>query len=142
MAAANANLGSLRQSFLEPGKDRLPCRKAYASDLCVGALPEAPHQGFLHALRHRIHRFFDNVKRVSIKCYQMGRKDPRKVVFAAKMGLALSIVAVLIFFKEPLSYIGKNSVWAILTVVVVFEFSIGTANFKISYHIYIYVICN
>nr|GMC62837.1 aluminum-activated malate transporter 4-like [Ipomoea batatas] len=119
MAAGNANHGWLKQSFLEPGKDGIPCRKGYAH-------PEEPDdQGNLHARQDRFHRFFENVKRVSIKCYQMGRKDPRKVVFAAKMGLALSIVAVLIFFKEPLSYIGKNSVWAILTVVVVFEFSIG-----------------
>lgn len=123
MAAGNANHGWLKQSFLEPGKDGIPCRKGYAH-------PEEPDdQGNLHARQDRFHRFFENVKRVSIKCYQMGRKDPRKVVFAAKMGLAVSIVAVLIFFKEPLSYIGKNSVWAILTVVVVFEFSIGTLNF-------------
>ncbi|XP_019199729.1 PREDICTED: aluminum-activated malate transporter 4-like [Ipomoea nil] len=121
MAAGNDNPGWLKQSFLQPGKERLPCS--------LGAHPEEEpdedDQGRLRTLRDRIHEFFENVKTVSIKCYQMGRKDPRKFVFAVKSGLALSIVAVLIFFKEPISYIGKNSVWAILTVVVVFEFSIG-----------------
>ncbi|MCD9645582.1 Aluminum-activated malate transporter 4 [Datura stramonium] len=41
------------------------------------------------------------------------------------MGSALSLVSVIIFFKDALPYIGTYSIWAILTVVVVFEFSIG-----------------
>ena len=60
-----------------------------------------------------------------LKAYEMGRSEPRKVVFAAKMALALVIVSLLIFFQEPLSYIGEECIWAILTVVVVFEYSIG-----------------
>jgi len=64
---------------------------------------------------------------IANKACQMGRSDPRKIIFAAKMGLALTIISLLIFLKEPFNKdIGRNSVWAILTVVVVFEFSIGT----------------
>ncbi|KAK9200320.1 hypothetical protein WN944_015517 [Citrus x changshan-huyou] len=33
----------------------------------------------------------------------MGRNDPRKAVFAAKMGLSLALVSLVVFFKEPLS---------------------------------------
>ena len=56
----------------------------------------------------------------------MGLKDPCKAVFAAKMGLSLALVSLVVFFKEPLSNVSQYSIWAIPTVVVVFEFSVGT----------------
>jgi Aluminium activated malate transporter len=63
-----------------------------------------------------------------VALWKFGRSDPRNAVFAGKAGLALAIVSMLVFvddqpfFKEDL---GKHYVWAILTLVVVFEFSIG-----------------
>ncbi|KAL3653777.1 hypothetical protein CASFOL_003458 [Castilleja foliolosa] len=121
-----ANLGSLRQSFIERSKERLLPRKYYSSDSDDSLIV---HEGCLRRLfritNEKLWTCWCDVKETAIKSYEMGRSDPRKVVFAAKMGSALSLVSVLIFFKEPLSYMSQYSIWAILTVVVVFEFSIG-----------------
>ncbi|KAI3471293.1 hypothetical protein Pfo_027956 [Paulownia fortunei] len=127
-----ANFGSLRQSFAERSKERLLSRKNYSD---VG-LDDSYiiYEGCLHRIfrimGERFSSWWRDVKGTAVSAYEMGRSDPRKVVFAAKMGSALSLVSVLIFFKEPSSYITKHSIWAILTVVVVFEFSIGATLSK------------
>nr|GME09661.1 aluminum-activated malate transporter 4-like [Ipomoea batatas] len=130
MAAGNAYSESLRRSFMGANREGLLSRDGCSSELEWGIHSQSANRGFFHGFRDRVSAFFGEVKETSIKAYEMGRKDPRKVIFAAKMGLALSLVSLLVFFKEPLSYIGSKSVWAILTVVVVFEFSIGATLSK------------
>ncbi|KAL6187928.1 hypothetical protein ACLB2K_039323 [Fragaria x ananassa] len=83
-------------------------------------------------LGQKVMKFGEDVLDFALKAWEMGRSDPRKVIFAIKMGLALSIVSSLIFWKESFHHIdiGQYSIWAILTVIVMFEFSIGGTFIK------------
>lgn len=73
--------------------------------------------------------FVDKVKRfpglLRRTLWKVGKDDPRKVVHSLKVGLALTLVS-LLYLMEPLyKGIGKNAVVAVMTVVVVMEFTVG-----------------
>lgn len=119
-------VGSFRHSFLEKSKERL-LKREYPefSDDNGGS----GNRSMLDALSDHVARLRDGLREFVKKLYEMGRADRRKVVFAMKAGLSLAIVSLFIYIKEE--QLSKYSIWAILTVVVVFEFSIGT----ICYHV-------
>jgi len=57
--------------------------------------------------------------------WKVGKEDPRRVVHSFKVGMALTLVS-LLYLMEPLfKGIGKNAMWAVMTVVVVMEFTVG-----------------
>lgn len=67
---------------------------------------------------------------VFVELYEMGRADPRNFVFAVKMGFSLSLISLVIFFKDFATF-SQYSIWAVLTVIVVFEYNVGKClNFK------------
>ncbi|KAH1140576.1 hypothetical protein GYH30_029455 [Glycine max] len=62
--------------------------------------------------------------------WKVGKEDPRRVVHALKVGMALTLVS-LLYLMEPLfKGIGKNAMWAVMTVVVVMEFTVGATLSK------------
>ncbi|XP_058225054.1 aluminum-activated malate transporter 14-like [Rhododendron vialii] len=60
-----------------------------------------------------------------------GREDPRKVVHSVKVGMAVT-VASMVYLLEPLFHgMGRNnSIWAVLTVILVLEFTAGATLYK------------
>ncbi|KAI3812733.1 hypothetical protein L1987_17445 [Smallanthus sonchifolius] len=64
------------------------------------------------------------------KTWKVGRDDPRRLIHAVKVGLALTLVS-LLYLMEPLfKGVGQNAIWAVMTVVVVLEFTAGATICK------------
>lgn len=59
------------------------------------------------------------------KARKIGEEDPRRIVHSMKVGLALTLVSLFYYFRPLYDGFGQAGMWAILTVVVVFEFTVG-----------------
>lgn len=59
---------------------------------------------------------------------KLAKDDSRRVVHALKVGLAITLVSLFYYFKPLYDGFGTSTMWAIVTVIVVFEFSVGKCN--------------
>ncbi|XP_010439919.1 PREDICTED: aluminum-activated malate transporter 12 [Camelina sativa] len=72
----------------------------------------------------------EKIKKIPKRLWRVGKDDPRRVIHALKVGLSLTLVS-LLYLMEPLfKGIGSNAIWAVMTVVVVLEFSAGATLCK------------
>ncbi|GMH21758.1 hypothetical protein Nepgr_023600 [Nepenthes gracilis] len=62
--------------------------------------------------------------------WKMGVDEPKKFIHGLKVGLALSIVSLFYYVRPLYDGVGSNAMWAILTVVVVFEYTVGATLYK------------
>ncbi|KAM5576014.1 hypothetical protein ABKV19_014775 [Rosa sericea] len=62
--------------------------------------------------------------------WKVGRDDPRRAIHAVKVGLALTLVSLLYLLQPLFTGIGQNAIWAVMTVVVVLEFTAGATLCK------------
>lgn len=59
------------------------------------------------------------------KAWDLGVDDPRKVIHCLKVGTALAVVSFSYYMRPLYKGFGENAIWAIMTVVVVFENCVG-----------------
>lgn len=58
--------------------------------------------------------------------WRLGMDEPKKFVHCFKVGLALCLVSLFYYMRTLYDGVGGNAMWAVLTVVVVFEYTVGS----------------
>ncbi|KAJ1270939.1 hypothetical protein BS78_06G089400 [Paspalum vaginatum] len=56
---------------------------------------------------------------------KIARDDPRRVAYSLKVGLALTLVSVFYYIRALFDGWGSSTIWAVITVVFVMEFTVG-----------------
>uniref|UniRef100_A0A0E0PCT0 Uncharacterized protein n=1 Tax=Oryza rufipogon TaxID=4529 RepID=A0A0E0PCT0_ORYRU len=64
------------------------------------------------------------------RVWKIGADDPRRAVHGVKVGLALALVSVFYYTRPLYDGVGGAAMWAVMTVVVVFEFTVGGCVYK------------
>lgn len=83
-----------------------------------------------------IKKLVNSVTNAAKEAKKLAEDDPRRVVHSFKVGLAISLVSLFYYFDDPIyDGFGVSAMWAVITVVVVFEFSVGKFIKLISYSI-------
>lgn len=71
----------------------------------------------------------DKAVEFGAKVRKLGQDDPRRVIHSLKVGLALTLVSLVYYIRPFYDGYGISGMWAVLTVVVVFEFTAGELGF-------------
>ncbi|KAK6944122.1 Aluminum-activated malate transporter [Dillenia turbinata] len=77
-----------------------------------------------------IGKYKDKVLELAKYTKKIGKDDPRRVIHSLKVGLALTFVSLFYYTRPLYDGFGISAMWAVLTVVVVFEFSVGATLSK------------
>ncbi|XVE79168.1 hypothetical protein DITRI_Ditri14bG0036200 [Diplodiscus trichospermus] len=95
----------------------------------VAANQEKQKQGLLGRGWSRIKAFPKDIKTRVVefvsRVKKLGQDDPRRVVHSLKVGFALTLISLFYYYRPLYESFGVSAMWAIMTVVVVFEFSVG-----------------
>ncbi|KAL3499062.1 hypothetical protein ACH5RR_041794 [Cinchona calisaya] len=64
------------------------------------------------------------------KAWHLEMDDPRKVIHYVNVGITLSVVSLFYYMRPLYDGVGGTAVWAVMTVVVVFEYTVGATITK------------
>lgn len=67
----------------------------------------------------------NKVVNVAGKANKLGRDEPRRIIHCLKVGLALTLVSLLYYVHPLYKFFHESGVWAVLTVLLVLEFTVG-----------------
>ncbi|KAM5584964.1 aluminum-activated malate transporter 2-like [Rosa sericea] len=70
-------------------------------------------------------RLWGKIVKFGLMLKKLGQDDPRRIVHSLKVALAVTLVSMLFYFEPLYDGFGLAAMWAILTVVIVFEFTVG-----------------
>lgn len=69
--------------------------------------------------------FVMKIWRLMVESWNIGVAEPKKFIHCIKVGFALSVVSLFYYMRPLYESVGGNAMWAIMTVVVVFEYTVG-----------------
>ncbi|XP_058223664.1 aluminum-activated malate transporter 10-like [Rhododendron vialii] len=81
-------------------------------------------------LQGLIARFLSKIWRFLERAWNLGVSEPKKFIHCLKVGLALSFVSLFYYMRPLYDGVGRNAMCAIMTVVVVFEYTVGATLYK------------
>ncbi|KAF5192099.1 Aluminum-activated malate transporter [Thalictrum thalictroides] len=79
--------------------------------------------GLVFGIIRKVRNFF-------AKAWDVGVDDPRKIMHCLKVGVALTVVSLFYYMRPLYQGVGGNAMWAVLTVVVIFEYTVGATLCK------------
>ncbi|GFQ00564.1 aluminum-activated malate transporter 10 [Phtheirospermum japonicum] len=119
---------------------------AHASELCEGSewrinfqdrtpkilvsAESAPQTGVCGALHKFVMGFLSNFLGFFREGWQLGKSEPKKLIHGFKVGMALSLVSLFYYMRPLYEGVGGNAMWAVLTVIAVFEYTVGATLIK------------
>ncbi|XP_042049156.1 aluminum-activated malate transporter 10-like isoform X1 [Salvia splendens] len=80
--------------------------------------------------RFGLQRFVSKVGGFFQRAWRLGVNEPKKSIHCVKVGLALSLVSLFYYMRPLCEGVGGNAMWAVMTVVVVFEYTVGATLCK------------